>query len=118
MKSFNAVMVVLVAASMGLIKIAQATAPLNGCNNQTGECRARIVTVYSSGNAGFVVLEGHLIPAICTNAGWGYYWSLNLTDTADRARYSTLLAAYMADKVVEIRTSTATCAVTGVGLGE
>lgn len=97
---------------------AQSTASLNSCNNSTAECRANLATVYSFGNTGYVALAGHLIPSLCTSATWGYYWSLNLTDTADRARYSTLLAAYLAGQPVELRAGSATCNITAVNLGE
>lgn len=97
---------------------ASATASMNSCNNATSECRANIATIYSFGNTGYVVLSGHLIPSLCTSATWGYYWSLNLTDVADRARYSTLLAAYLSGQPVELRTGSASCQVTAVNLGE
>lgn len=97
---------------------AYSTAPLNGCNNATGECRAKLVTVYSQSNLAYAVLEGHLKPATCTGATWGYYWSIDLSDTGGKTRYSMLLSAYMAGDVVEIRTNDSTCGIIAVGVGE
>ena len=95
-----------------------ATAALDTCNQTTGECRARIVTIYSAGNSGYVVLANHRIPNICSSAMWGYYWSLNLTDSVDRVRYATLLTAFTTGQPVELRATEATCRITAVGVGE
>jgi hypothetical protein len=94
-----------------------ATAAMNTCNNSTGECRANLSTVYSVGNLAYVVLQGHLIPPVCTSAGWGYYWTLNLATDADRARYAMLLSAYMAGQPVEIRALDAACTVYAAAVG-
>jgi|SRR5712672_2875938 len=94
-----------------------ATASMNTCNS-SNECRANVVTVYSVGDNGFVVLAGHIIPSICTGAAWGYYWSFNLTDSGDKARYATVLSAYLAGQPVELRTFDSSCHAVTVGLGE
>jgi hypothetical protein len=100
-----------------LTDVSHSTASLGSCN-AANECRAPLVTVYSSGANAYVVLANHLIPSICTSAGWGYYWKLNLVDNADKARYAMLLAAWTAGQIVELRTYDATCLVTAVNLDE
>lgn len=99
-------------------RTASASAAMNTCNNATYECRANVATVYSVGNTGFVVLSGHLIPTVCTGAAWGYYWSLDLTDVAARARFSMAMAAFMAGQPIELRTADSICRITTVGMGE
>jgi hypothetical protein len=105
-------------ASMSWHTASQASAVMNTCNNSTYECRANVATVYSVGNTGFVVLSGHLIPSICTGAAWGYYWSLDLTGVAARARFNMAMAAYMAGQPIELRTADSICRITTVGMGE
>jgi hypothetical protein len=96
---------------------AHATAPLNQCNS-SGECRARLASVYTQGQYAYVVLQGHLLPSVCTNAQWGYYWVLPLATDADRARYAMMLSAYLAQEVVEIRALDAACTVMASNIGE
>lgn len=108
----------LICLMLGATPSADATAAMNTCNNNTQECRANLATVYSYGNTGFVTLVGHLVPTACTNAGWGYYWSLNLLDQADRARYATLLSAFLAGQPVELRAVGSDCKILAVALGE
>jgi hypothetical protein len=97
--------------------MAHATTAMGTCNTY-GECRASLVSVYSAGTLAYVVLQGHLLPTVCTSAGWGYYWTLPLSTDADRARYAMLLSAFLADRPVEIRALDAACTIMAANLGE
>jgi hypothetical protein len=110
--------IAILAASPALPSTANATASMDSCNNSTGECRARLTTVYSTGTIAYVVLEGHLVPSACTSIAWGRYWAVPLSTEADKARYAMLLSAYMAGKPVEIRALDAACTVIAAGVGE
>lgn len=91
--------------SASFAQSAHSSTVLNTCSNSTGtgECRAALVTVYSVGNQGYAVLANHLLPSVCTGAPWGYYWSLDLTDTVARARFAMLLSAFLSGQPVELR---------------
>jgi hypothetical protein len=116
MKKAFALVVFLVVA-YGIAPLARSTAPLNACDS-AGECRALLATVYTYGSNGYIVLQGHLLPSVCTSAAWGYYWTVPLSTDADRARYMTLLAAYLAQQVVEVRALDSACTVVASNVGE
>lgn len=107
----------LMAVGTSLSNESFASASMNTCNNATNECRANVIRIYNAGNYGYVVLAGHLVPTICTNANWGYYWVLDLTDVSDRARYATAITAYTTNQPVELRTFDTTCKAVTVAIG-
>lgn len=95
-----------------------ATASLNSCNDSSGECKALLKSVYVQDGIGYVELVGGLTPTSCTNATWGNNWRILLDNTGgSKEIYSVLLAAYMANQVVQIRSSDNFCTIRGAGVG-
>jgi len=65
-------LICLATATASISTAVHATVPSNTCSASTNECRAKIVTIYHDDTNAYVVLQGHILPSVCTAAGWGY----------------------------------------------
>lgn len=95
-----------------------ATAALNSCNDASGECYAKLETVYIQYGVGYAVFQGKLKPSLCTSATWGHYWKIALDGTSgSKEIYATLLSAYSMKEAITLRTFQNDCSIAGAGMG-